>query len=217
MFFPTPISTGRMPRKTLVHASLAPLLSSALLMGCGSEVVADPDTMMFVLDGGATSDGSTDAGAAMPADAQAAIDADTESDASVASEDAGVVVAETGELRVDISNIANLNGKLAWGLFDESRASSFPNGDPMRGDWIPITGSSMSLLMNELPPGRYAVLVYHDENDNGSLDTGFFGQPVEEWGSTNNITHTFRGPGFDESAVEVTAGFLTTTDVRMHP
>lgn len=217
MFFSNNASSANRPRKPLVHASLAPLLSSALLIGCGSDVVADPDTMMIALDGGTSSDGSTNADAAAPADAEVAMDADTEADAAVASEDAGVVVVETGELRVDISNIASLDGKLAWGLFDESRSSSFPNGDPMRGDWIPITGATMSLSMTELPPGRYAVLVYHDKNDNGSLDTGFFGQPVEDWGSTNNITHPFRGPGFDESAIDVTAGFLTTTAVRMHP
>lgn len=37
-----------------------------------------------------------------------------------------------------------------------------------------------------LPFGDYAIAVFHDENDNGKLDTNFLGLPAEGVGVSNN-------------------------------
>ncbi len=34
--------------------------------------------------------------------------------------------------------------------------------------------------IHDLPYGRYAISTYHDENDNGELDSGLFGIPTED-------------------------------------
>jgi len=36
-----------------------------------------------------------------------------------------------------------------------------------------------------IPPGTYAIACYHDENDNGKLDTNFLGIPKEGTGASN--------------------------------
>ena len=51
--------------------------------------------------------------------------------------------------------------------------------------------------------GVYAVTAMHDENRNNKLDTNFVGAPTEGWASSNNVTHTFRGPSFAESRFRV--------------
>jgi uncharacterized protein (DUF2141 family) len=62
--------------------------------------------------------------------------------------------------------------------------------------------------------GRYAVAVAHDSNGNGRVDTNLFGAPTEGWASTNDVTHTFSPPSFDESSIDVRAS--TAVRVRMH-
>jgi len=64
-------------------------------------------------------------------------------------------------------------------------------------------------------PGPYAVSVGHDENDDREVNRNVFGAPTEGWGTTRNVTHTFRAPSFDESRFEVTAARWRIV-VRMH-
>jgi len=61
----------------------------------------------------------------------------------------------------------------------------------------------------KLPPGEYAVVVVHDENGNGQLDTGFLGFGGESYAYSNDARPLFGRPGFDE------AKFAVTTDTRI--
>jgi len=50
---------------------------------------------------------------------------------------------------------------------------------------------------------EYAVSVLQDENGNRKLDKNAFGAPKEGWATTNNVSHAFKAPEFDESKVLV--------------
>ena len=49
------------------------------------------------------------------------------------------------------------------------------------------------MTFKDIPVGIYAVSVFHDENDNGKLDTNSFGIPNEQFGCSNNAKG-FMGP-----------------------
>lgn len=55
----------------------------------------------------------------------------------------------------------------------------------------------------DLPPGRYAVQVLHDANDNGELDRGTFGIPSEGYGFSRNPAPLAGPPDFEAAAVEL--------------
>jgi uncharacterized protein (DUF2141 family) len=65
---------------------------------------------------------------------------------------------------------------------------------------------SQSVEFPDLPPGRYAVIVFHDENDNGLLDKNGLGIPIEGYGFSNNATGFFSAPSFDDAAITVGRG-----------
>ena len=44
----------------------------------------------------------------------------------------------------------------------------------------------MSYTFKNLSEGDYAIKLYHDENDNGLLDTNLVGLPSEGYGFSNN-------------------------------
>lgn len=48
-----------------------------------------------------------------------------------------------------------------------------------------IQGGKASLAFLALPPGDYAVVVFHDANDNGIIDHNLIGIPNEELGFSN--------------------------------
>ena len=54
-----------------------------------------------------------------------------------------------------------------------------------------------------LPPGEYSLLLVHDENGNGKLDTNVVGMPLEGYGFSNNPA-VMRKPTWEEAGFEVT-------------
>lgn len=55
----------------------------------------------------------------------------------------------------------------------------------------------------DLPAGTYAVQYYHDENNNGKMDTGTFGKPEEGYGYSNDA-RGFMGPAdFEDQIFEL--------------
>lgn len=69
---------------------------------------------------------------------------------------------------------------------------------------------SYTARFGKVPPGDYAVVVVHDENDNGKLDTGFLGFGGETYAFSNDVRPLFGRPGFDE------ASFRVDSDTRIH-
>lgn len=57
-----------------------------------------------------------------------------------------------------------------------------------------------------IPPGKYAVAVYLDENGNGIIDKNFLGIPKERYGFSNNPSPAMRAPRYEEAVFEVVSG-----------
>lgn len=56
----------------------------------------------------------------------------------------------------------------------------------------------------DLGPGRYAISVRHDVNDNGKLDTTLVGFPKEPFGFSRNAPlRTFGPPKFDDVVITI--------------
>jgi uncharacterized protein (DUF2141 family) len=55
----------------------------------------------------------------------------------------------------------------------------------------------------QVPPGRYGVVVIHDENSNMKLDRDFFGIPKEGFGFSNNPRVAVSAPSFQAATVAV--------------
>jgi uncharacterized protein (DUF2141 family) len=72
----------------------------------------------------------------------------------------------------------------------------------------------MTLCVSAPDLGRYAVVVYHDENDNHKFDRNWIGLPTEGFGVSNNPSLFLVAPKFEESSFEVT-GEVTHVDVEM--
>lgn len=54
-----------------------------------------------------------------------------------------------------------------------------------------------------LAPGWYAIALYHDEDDNGKMNSGLFGIPLEPYGLSNNFRPKFSYPRFNQCSFYV--------------
>ncbi|HWU34696.1 MAG TPA: DUF2141 domain-containing protein [Methylovorus sp.] len=69
------------------------------------------------------------------------------------------------------------------------------------------------LRWNDLKPGRYAVVVYHDEDANGELNRRFGMFPTEGYGLSNN-PKVSGPPPFEPSAFELSSPTEITIELR---
>ncbi len=66
-----------------------------------------------------------------------------------------------------------------------------------------IQNGSCSAVVKDMPTGEYAIMVVHDANDNGKIDTNFIGMPKEGIGTSNNAKSSFGPPSFDDSKFKI--------------
>jgi uncharacterized protein (DUF2141 family) len=130
------------------------------------------------------------------------------STAAVAQEEAKTVV------RAEIHGLKSTKGKLYCSIY--AKAEGWPAKSALQNQTLVIRGKDAVCTFEGLKGGTYAVSVLHDENGNGEMDYGAFGAPAEGWASSNNVTHTFSGPDFQESSFALKAGETKVLSLEVH-
>lgn len=81
---------------------------------------------------------------------------------------------------------------------------------------VPAIRGPMKVAIDDVRPGAYAIMLYHDENGNGRLDRGgLLGMPIEGYAFSNDAPVRFGPPSFNAMKVEVKAKAGLRTSVRM--
>jgi uncharacterized protein (DUF2141 family) len=121
--------------------------------------------------------------------------------------------AGAGELRITVKGISSSNGAILIGLYDSAesfdRAIALSDKEGFLNDPVRVAGGALranvalkgGLVFSNLEPGRYAIIVFHDENSNGRLDKTFWGVPTEPYGFSNDARGALGSPKFDDAAI----------------
>ena len=121
--------------------------------------------------------------------------------------------ARSSELRVTVIGLRSESGELLIGLYESAKgfegAIANAKTSGIMADRNRLVGVAMrargsqQAVFAQLPPGRYAVIVIHDENDNGRLDANAIGIPTEGYGFSNDARGFLSAPSFDAAAVTI--------------
>jgi uncharacterized protein (DUF2141 family) len=102
----------------------------------------------------------------------------------------------THTLQITVNNIENIKGKLQVCITDK-KEGFLKQCEYAKA--VAVTKNTISLEIANIKTGIYSISLFHDENNNGVLDTkGFFGIPSEPYGFSNNPSTTFGPPSFEE-------------------
>lgn len=128
---------------------------------------------------------------------------------------AGAEERSTGRLTVVVTDVESGDGKVYCALFD--RSEGFPSGPDkaLRGVERRARKGRLECRFGPVPAGTYAVAVIHDEDDDGELDTGLVGRPLEPWGVSNNPRGPLFGPPSFEDAAFAHPGVPLRIVVRL--
>ncbi|HMA71911.1 MAG TPA: DUF2141 domain-containing protein [Xanthobacteraceae bacterium] len=113
-----------------------------------------------------------------------------------------LTAAGAADLTVSVSGIRNASGSVSAGIYNsESTFTKAPEAFALIR--IKATPGTIGFTLHDLPPGRYAVAAYHDENGNGRLDFDPTGVPTEGYGVSNNTRNPQAPPEFAKAAFEL--------------
>ena len=128
-----------------------------------------------------------------------------------------------GDLKVTIAGVRSDAGTIMIGLYDTAlgfdsaikrSAEAGLLNDPGRLAGVAMRAAGChSIVFPDLRPGRYAVIAFHDENDNGRLDENAWGVPIEGYGFSNDAHGFLAAPSFDAAAV--TLGDETVSEIAV--
>jgi uncharacterized protein (DUF2141 family) len=121
-------------------------------------------------------------------------------------------LAMASDLTVNVEGIAQSQGSIMLGLFDEA---TYDGDGAVNGANLKVEGDSVTVTFEGLEPGEYAVRLYHDVNDDGEMNTNPFGMPTEPFAFSNDAKGRF-GPAKWEAAKFTLAADGTVHTITMN-
>lgn len=97
---------------------------------------------------------------------------------------AGVEGPGTTQLNVEVYGARPIRGEVAVTVYPNNRRRFLAPGGKLARQRVPTGAVSTACFW--LPPGQYAVAVYHDVNSNDDFDRTIVGLPAEGFGFSND-------------------------------
>lgn len=121
---------------------------------------------------------------------------------------APAAVAQDAGLTITATSAKGDVGRVVAALFADEAAYRATKG-PVRTAEIPLSGGAARIEWRDLPPGRYAAVLYHDVNADGRLNTLPVGLPTEPYAFSNNARGRFGPPAWKAASFQVQPGANT--------
>lgn len=103
--------------------------------------------------------------------------------------------AQTANIDIEITEIKYISGKIKLGIFDKVHRYRTKT-DPFLKTSKEVTDSVVIISFSDVPVGRYAIAVYHDENGDDTLNTRKLGIPIEGIGFSGKFNSRIKPPDF---------------------
>ena len=112
---------------------------------------------------------------------------------------------QTGQVDVTVTGIeVEKGGIVKIGVY---KTDGFPSvGKEITGKDIKVTESKVTVTIEEIPAGVYALAVFQDKDADGKLNSNLFGAPTEPDGFSKNKYGTFGPPDFEDVSFKIENG-----------
>lgn len=105
---------------------------------------------------------------------------------------------------VSVINALSDNGTVKFAFYNEENFMK----QPVYSKSASVENGKSTVVFENVPQGIYAIICFHDENENNRMDFNENGMPKENYGLSNNKMN-FGPPEFESAKFEVTEEDLT--------
>lgn len=126
---------------------------------------------------------------------------------------AGAAVAQSRGAALEVGTPGlTAEGSVVVAVFDKE-ADWKSRDRPVRTQRV-AAGPDSRLRIEGLAPGRYGLMVFHDKNNDGRLNTWPIGMPSEPYGFSNNARGRFGPASWQAASFEVRGDSVQTLRLR---
>lgn len=118
--------------------------------------------------------------------------------------------AQAADIEFNIQGVRSDEGKLYIQLFKGEE--NYQSGQPESANIVKAKSGAVKISFNNVDEGVYAVRFYHDENNNGEMETNMFGMPTEGYGFSNDAKPNYGPVDFSEMKFTVSAADKTVNN-----
>lgn len=109
----------------------------------------------------------------------------------------------TAQTKVNITatviNVSSNEGKVGFALYNKDTFMK----TPIQGTNGKIIDGKSTVVFKDVAPGDYAIVCYHDKNNNDRMDFSAQRMPLEDYGASNNYM-AFAPPSYENAKFTVT-------------
>lgn len=124
-------------------------------------------------------------------------------------------LAAQSTLIIPIKGPVEASGHLLYSLYKDGVGFPDQPKQAFRSGKQTVVPGENRIIIQSIPPGRYALALVHDRNDNGELDKNGMGIPSEPFGFSNNVIGAFGPPKFQRAQFLVQPGNNELTPLRL--
>jgi uncharacterized protein (DUF2141 family) len=110
--------------------------------------------------------------------------------------------AMAADLTVTVDRIHSAGGKI-WVTLWGSKETWLDDQKSLQNVGLPAAVGSVTFVLHDVAPGRYAIATFHDENGDGEMDFNFIGYPEEGYAFSRDTRPFLSAPSFDSCAFDV--------------
>jgi uncharacterized protein (DUF2141 family) len=114
------------------------------------------------------------------------------------------------KLTVNVTGLKNNKGQVFVGLYQGEK--NFLK-KLYSGKVISINNKGAVVEFDHLPSGEFAISLFHDENGNGKMDTGWMGIPKEDYACSNGAKGFMGPPKYSDAKFKLSESKIITIKI----
>lgn len=115
---------------------------------------------------------------------------------------------KTGKIVISYNNLESSTGNVMVKLYDSNSAEFPDTKSAIAIKTVKIDKKQATVTFENLPYGKYAFTTFHDENENGKMDTNKIYLPKEGYAFSNNLKIMFGPPSFEKASFNLSKKVL---------
>lgn len=104
------------------------------------------------------------------------------------------ISAQNKIITATVVNVTSDTGKVGFALYNKTTFMKAP----IQAKNAKIVDGKSTVIFENLEAGEYAIICYHDKNDNDKMDFQSNGMPLEDFGASNNDM-SFGPPSYEKA------------------
>lgn len=109
------------------------------------------------------------------------------------------VTGQTQSITATVVNATSDTGKVSFALYNKQNFLA----KPLQAKTATIKNGKSLVVFENVKPGEYAIVCFHDKNNNDKMDFEANGMPIEDFGASNNAMN-FGPPQYNQAKFSVT-------------